>query len=206
MNNTFLVVIGIGLMLCGSNGLAQDAKQGTEPFKVCAGCHGFKGEGNQLVGAPKLAGQQGWYLARQIKNFRDGIRGTNEADARGHTMSQMASNLMSDEGIQDLVAYIATLPDVPTTHTIEGDVANGQRLYATCVACHGAKAEGDQKTGAPALAGMSDWYQLVQLENFKSGVRGQHPDDTYGQQMASITSLLPDQQAMKDVIAYIDSL
>ena len=66
--------------------------------------------------------------------------------------------------------------------------------------------EDDQKTGAPALAGMSDWYQLVQLENFKSGVRGQHPDDTYGQQMASITSLLPDQQAMKDVIAYIDSL
>ena len=206
MNNTFLVVIGIGLMLCGSNGLAQDAKRGTEPFKVCAGCHGFKGEGNQLVGAPKLAGQQGWYLARQIRNFRDGIRGTNEADARGHTMSQMASSRMSDEEIEDLVDYIATLPDVRAKLTIEGNAVKGGQLYATCAACHGAKAEGNPQTGAPALAGMDDWYQLVQLEKFKNRVRGADPDDSHGQQMASIATLLSDEQAMKDVIAYINSL
>ena len=206
MNKLLLAVASIGLVLCTSDGLAQSAERGSEPYKVCAGCHGFKGEGNQEVGAPKLASQESWYLARQIKNFRDRIRGASEADASGHKMSQMASSLMSDAEIQDLVAYIATLPDYPATHTIEGDVSRGQQLYATCAACHGAKAEGDQKTGAPALAGMSDWYQLVQLENFKSGVRGQDPHDAYGQQMASITSLLPDQQAMKDVIAYIDSL
>lgn len=206
MNKLFLVVAGIGLLLYGSNGFAQSAERGAEPFKVCAGCHGFKGEGNEEVGAPKLAGQQSWYLARQIKNFRDRIRGASEADTRGHTMTQMASSLMSDEGIQDLVAYIATLPNIPATHTIEGDVAHGQQLYATCAACHGAKAGGDPKTGAPALAGMDDWYQLVQLENFKNGVRGADPDDSHGQQMASIATLLPDEQAMKDVIAYIGTL
>ena len=33
--------------------------------------------------------------------------------------------MMSDDGIQDLVAYIATLPNEPVTHTIKGDVAHG---------------------------------------------------------------------------------
>lgn len=206
MNKLYLAVTGLGLVLCSASGLAQDANRGAEPFKVCAGCHGFKGEGNQQVGAPKLAGQQGWYLARQIKNFRDRIRGASEADARGHTMSQMASSLMSDEGIQDLVAYITTLPDNPPAYTIQGDVTKGKQLYGTCAACHGAKAEGDVQTGAPALAGMTDWYQLAQLEKFRNGVRGSDPDDTHGQQMAAMAAVLADEQAMKNVIAYIGSL
>jgi cytochrome c oxidase subunit II len=206
MNKLYLAITGIGILLCSAPGLAQDAKRGVEPFKVCAGCHGFKGEGNQEVGAPKLAGQQGWYLARQIKNFRDRIRGASEADARGHTMSQMASSLMSDAGIQDLVSYIGTLPAEPAKHMIEGDEAKGKQLFSTCAACHGASAEGDPNTGAPALAGMDDWYQLAQLEKFKNGVRGADVDDTHGRQMASIATMLPDEQAMKDVIAYIGSL
>ena len=31
---------------------------------------------------------------------------------------------------------------------------------------------------------MSDWYLVTQLKNFKQGVRGAHPKDMYGPQMA----------------------
>ena len=53
---------------------------------------------------------------------------------------------------------------------------------------------------------MSDWYQVSQLNNYKAGFRGRHPDDVYGQQMAPMVAILPDEQAMKDVVAYITSL
>ncbi len=53
---------------------------------------------------------------------------------------------------------------------------------------------------------MSNWYQLSQLANYKKGLRGTHPDDIYGQQMAPMAAILPDEQAMNDVVAYISSL
>lgn len=206
MNKRRLVVAGIGFLLSSGNGLAQQASRGAEPFKVCAVCHGSAGEGNEQAGAPKLAGQASWYLARQIKNFRDGIRSGSDAGEGGHTMSRTASGMMSDGGIQDIVAYIATLPDKPAAHTVEGDVATGQQLYAACADCHGAAARGEATKYAPALAGMSDWYLLGELARFRSGDRGADYDDAHGQEMVPAAEALADEQAMRDVVAYIDSL
>jgi len=56
------------------------------------------------------------------------------------------------------------------------------------------------------LAGASDWYLLTQLQNFKSGVRGTQPDDAMGAKMRPFSMTLPNEQAMKDVIAYIGTL
>jgi len=42
------------------------------------------------------------------------------------------------------------------------------------------------------------------LKNFKNGIRGAHPKDIYGRQMASMAAILTDDQAA-DVVAYIDS-
>ena len=206
MNKAIFILAGIGILLFSSEGLAQRAERGAESFKVCADCHGAQGEGNQAKGAPKLAGQASWYLARQIKNFRDRIRGGSDVDERGHTMSQIAESLKSDQQIQDLVAYIGTLPEQPPAHTIDGDVANGKALFATCVGCHGAEGEGNVYKGAPVLAGMSDWYLLAQLRKFKSGVRGADMDDLHGGEMAPNAEALADEKSMRDVIAYIDTL
>jgi cytochrome c oxidase subunit 2 len=87
-----------------------------------------------------------------------------------------------------------------------GDPAKGKTLYATCGACHGANAEGMEALNAPKLAGQEEWYTVRQLQNFKSGVRGGNPRDTYGMQMAPMAQLLTDDQAMADVAAYIKSL
>jgi len=63
-----------------------------------------------------------------------------------------------------------------------------------------------QATNAPRLAGMSDWYMVTQLKNFKQGIRGTHRRDMYGPQMVSMTAILGDDQAIGDLVAYINTL
>lgn len=87
-----------------------------------------------------------------------------------------------------------------------GDPVKGKALYATCGACHGPNGEGMEALNAPALAGQEDWYVIRQLQNFKNGIRGSNPKDIYGMQMAPMAQILPDDQAMEDVAAYIESL
>ena len=206
MNRLTRIVLGAALLACSTIALGQDASRGADGYKLCASCHGFKGEGNQLVNAPQLAGQEDWYLERQLMNFRDGIRGGSEDDAHGQSMAVMTRGLASDSDIADIVAHIGTLPKGTAESTVDGDAGKGQSLYTTCIACHGAKAEGNKALNAPALAGMDDWYQLAQLMKFKSGKRGTADGDTYGAQMVPTVNVLADEQAMKDVIAYINSL
>ena len=57
----------------------------------------------------------------------------------------------------------------------------------------------------PRLAGISDWYLLSQLGNFKAGIRGAHPDDLRGKQMGMFSQLLMSDEDMRDVIAYINT-
>ncbi len=196
----------LGLVLFAMPASAQDARDGAEGYKLCAGCHGFSGEGNQIVDAPSLAGRESWYLERQIRNFRDGVRGHSEDDSPGRNMAAMMAGLTSDEDILDIVAYIETLPAATHESTIEGDAGNGQTVYATCVACHGAQGEGNATLNAPALSGIEDWYQLAQLEKYRNGARGGDSADVYGMQMAPMARALGDEQAMRDVVAYIASL
>jgi cytochrome c oxidase subunit 2 len=53
---------------------------------------------------------------------------------------------------------------------------------------------------------MSDWYLERQLQYFKDGVRGSHADDIYGDQMAMVAGVLVGENAIKDVVAYINTL
>ena len=53
---------------------------------------------------------------------------------------------------------------------------------------------------------MTDWYLARQLQNYKDGIRGNHPGDPYGYQMNMMVDILPDEQAINDVIAYINTL
>jgi cytochrome c oxidase subunit 2 len=79
-------------------------------------------------------------------------------------------------------------------------------LYTPCTACHGADAAGNEQLKAPPLRGASDWYLLAQLKKFKEGHRGANPSDLEGAQMRPMAQTLPDEQAMKDVVAHIGTL
>jgi cytochrome c oxidase subunit 2 len=75
-----------------------------------------------------------------------------------------------------------------------------------CAACHGLAAEGNEATSAPALAGLDDWYVVEQLRLYAEGLRGAQAGDVYGQQMRALASTFPDDEARRDLAAYIASL
>ncbi len=182
-----------------------DVAAGRTAFAVCSACHGAAAEGNPATNAPKLAGQSPWYLARQLENFKHGIRGAQEQDAYGKQMAAFAATL-DDAGIRNIVAYLATLPDARAPSTISGDVARGKALYATCGECHGASGAGIWTTNAPRLARMNDWYLLRQLQNFNKGIRGSHGQDFAGAQMALMANALARDGATGDLVAYLNTL
>ncbi len=50
-----------------------------------------------------------WYLARQLQNFQNNVRGADEHDYYGWQMATMSDFLADDRAINDIVAYINTL-------------------------------------------------------------------------------------------------
>jgi len=192
--------------LAQENGIGGDLVSGKALYAVCAGCHGLQAQGNQDVSAPKLAGQEPWYLTRQLGYYQAGVRGGDPADSHGARMAVMSLALPTERAVEDVVAYIRTLPDRAPQPTITGDATRGRDLYTICSACHGSQGEGNATLSSPRLVGLDDWYLLTQLEAYLDGTRGTHRDDVYGQQMAPAMGVLTNEQAVRDVVAYITSL
>ncbi len=82
-----------------SGGDPELAKTGKTKFSMCAGCHGSKAEGRGVF--PRLAGQHPEYIAKQLKNFKNGSRS-------GGPMSGIASSL-SDDDIAAIAAYLGSI-------------------------------------------------------------------------------------------------
>ena len=128
MNLLRFLMIMPALMLCVDAHADRNAELGAKVYAVCAGCHGFQGQGNALVHAPKLAGQEDWYLERQLSNFMHGVRGSAEQDTHGKSMALMAMALETDADISNVVAFISTLPDNPVaTHGEHGEHGEAQQ-------------------------------------------------------------------------------
>ena len=87
-----------------------------------------------------------------------------------------------------------------------GDPALGQVNYALCGACHGTQGAGMQPLNAPRIAGLNARYVERQLNYFRDGVRGAHELDTAGSLMRPIMAALPDDAAIRNVSAYIETL
>lgn len=183
-----------------------DPARGQPLYAVCSACHGQRGEGMEAMNAPKLAGQEAWYLRRQLENYKSGRRGAHPDDEYGRQMAPMVATLTNEQAMRDVIAYIETLPDEPVATTVAGDADRGRKIYQVCGACHGWDGQGIQAVKAPRQAGLQDWYLVRQLNNFKDGIRGAHRDDIYGHQMRQMASILVNDQAVNDVVAYINTL
>lgn len=174
----------------------------------CASCHGDKGEGNQEKLAPVLPHLQPIYLTAQIGKITEGLRD----DEQAKSCLTGISKLTDDDTIESVVAYIGSLPKAPApAATIEGgDPVMGKERYVTCTACHGQDGKGvaalAHMTGAN-LVGQADWYLKSSLTKFKGKIRGAKPGDMSGMSMGGVIGgFLKDEQAEKDVIAYILTL
>jgi cytochrome c oxidase subunit 2 len=183
-----------------------DLAAGQSAYAVCAACHGANGEGNAILNAPNLTGLPAWYLERQLQNFKHGLRGTAGDDAYGAQMAPMAATLPDAAAVRNVSAYIDSLPDAEPAATVNGDADRGRALYATCSSCHGQNAQGIWSINAPGLRATDDWYLVRQLQNYRQGIRGAHPSDLYGKQMNLVSGMLRSEEAVRDVVAYINTL
>ena len=196
------LILGIGLALNAY--AAGDSAKGKASFAVCQACHGANGMGNKALNAPRIAGQEPWYLERQLKNFKGGIRGADPKDTYGMQMRPMALTLSNDQAVSDMAAFLSSMPrSAPAASSVKGDVAVGKTAYMICQACHGPTGGGNKALNTPRLTGLQDWYIVRQLKNFKSGARGTKAGDTYGMQMRPMAMTLANDEVINNVAAYI---
>ena len=185
----------------------EPAKLGQAHYNTCLPCHGSAGEGNVTIEAPAIAGLPQWYIEAQLHKFRAGVRGSHFDDLAGLRMRPMAGALHAEADVVAVSGYVASMKRPMHAPMVQGgDPNKGKASFAVCVACHGPDGAGNQALNAPALVGADDWYLLAQLKKFKAGVRGTNPKDVTGAQMRAMSMTLADEQAMKDVVAYIMAL
>lgn len=210
----YLVAAAVGALCAiaapaGAENDATDAAnlvRGAELYKLCAQCHGPQGGGEQLSLAPNIAGLPDWYIKAQLHKFKSGLRGIHPGDTGGMRMYPMSLTLKKDADIEDVAAYVASLPREKPPKTVEGNAEQGKALYTTCAACHGPDGGGNQAMNAPPLAHANGWYLVSTLEKYKAGIRGGNPQNTNSVLMRGMAAQLPDQQAIKNVVAYIETL
>lgn len=207
--NVFMKVLSAGLaVILSSAGSAYaqpeaDPVAGQQKVQTCAACHGPAGISPVEV-FPHLAGQQMSYLAKQIKDIRDGER----------IVPQMMGMLdgFSDQDAWDVAAYYAE-QQANLGHAKADDaamLARGEELYRAgdnrlgipaCSACHTPTGAGIGSAVYPAIAGQYPAYTVAMLRAFASGDRANDPNDS----MHDIATKLSDDD-MQAVANYLFGL
>lgn len=201
-----MAMVAIAGMMAASSALAETAAKG-DPAKalqiattVCVACHAA--DGNSPAAAnPNLAGQHPEYIAKQLAEFKSGVR-------KNPIMAGMSASL-SPEDMKNLGAYFGEKKPAVRSAKDQTLVALGQKIYKggnqstgvpACAACHGPSGAGIP-VQFPRLAGQHAEYTLAQLTTFRSGERA----NDAAKMMRVIASKMTDQE-MKAVAEYISGL
>ncbi len=152
-----------------------DPVAGKDKAALCFGCHGEDGNSTD-PSIPKLAGQYGKYIAKQVRNYL--------ASTRSHMiMSGMAASV-SDADLDDIAAYFASQPMMKGDHPSDNRIGKKlfenddlSRMMVRCNNCHGAAGKGQNPGNPvyPAIGGQHKDYLLAQLFNFRKGLRNNSP-------------------------------
>ncbi|KAF0162178.1 MAG: cytochrome c553 [Rhodocyclaceae bacterium] len=168
-----LSLMSVGLMLAVQAAAAPAVPNSPRVAEIvasrCALCHGPEGESASAV-YPRLAAQHPDYIAKQLKDFRDGRR-------KSETMAEMAKGLQ-DEDIAGLAVFFAGRK-AAFRQPGDGDFAavgkfifqrgNSYSGVPACASCHGANGHGTQQL--PRLAGQHPAYLEIQLKEFSKRER-----------------------------------
>lgn len=126
----------------------------------CAACHGRQATGNK--GFPNLAGNS-WLWGGAPDAIAETIRvGVNSAHPDSRT-SQMPAfgrdGMLPLKDIENVVAYVRTLSDLPAANASPDMVAAGKVVFAAnCAACHGEEGKGNTAVGSRNLTDRSFLY------------------------------------------------
>ena len=177
-----------------------DPVAGKTKAELCTGCHGE--EGISIEGlAPKLAGQYGKYISKQLRNFQSG--------SRTHQIMSAIAATISDDDLADIAAYFASRTKMKGNGSdnkvgkelfLHGDMS---RMMVACVNCHGVNGKGKSPVNSvfPVIGGQQKDYLRGQLINFRAGDRSNSP----GGIMNIITQKLTDAE-LEGLADYISGL
>lgn len=166
----------------------------------CAGCHGEIGN-SMMPLFPKLAGQHPTYIVKQLNAFKDGSR--KEATMNAIAMSLSEQDMLDIAAFYEAQSISKNaLPvldnddddddeddedeEVKEPVDVNALIAKGSDLYrngdlasevSACIACHGPNGEGNRPASFPALKWQHADYLIKTLKDYKSGARGNTPDN-----------------------------
>lgn len=163
-------IAGIAGVLCAVAPAARAADAKTIAETVCAACHGADGNGVPGNPAPRLAGQQAKYLAKQLTEFASGAR-------RHDVMTGIVATLDKSD-FPDLAQHFSDKKLVLGRVGDPGLAEAGRKVYEDgntesgvpgCQGCHGSKGDGNARF--PRVSGQHMAYTLQQMADFRSGTR-----------------------------------
>ena len=179
-------------------GSLYDTGDNARGLPACASCHGAGGN-STIVANPKLAGQVGTYLHKELVDFT--------TPNRQHPVMTTYAKMLSEEEKTNIAAYLATQQPKQGAAKNKDTVELGRKIYrggiadrgvAACASCHGATGSGIPAQ-YPRLAGQHQDYTVTQLQAFKTGARNNSP------QMGALAKRMSDEE-MKAVADYIAGL
>ncbi|OOY83912.1 cytochrome c4, partial [Solemya velum gill symbiont] len=150
---------------------------------------------------PSLAGQHADYIAKQLADFKAGVR-------TDPMMAPMVAAL-SEEDMADIAAYFESqtakggeadpvLVEAGKAMYVSGNASTG---VAACAACHGPTGSGNPAAKFPSLQGQHAKYTAKQLRDFRSGARG----NDAGKMMQDVAASMTDAE-IEAVASYVQGL
>lgn len=176
---------------------AGDPVAGKKKIAICKVCHGEDGNSTNS-NFPKLAGQYGNYILKQLIDFKSGSR-------KDPMMSAMVQSAGSDQDLLDIAAYYASQEKMKSSKWVfnkEGETRFKDPVIG-CRICHGIDGKGaaPDQSQAPVIGGQNRDYLARQLKSFRTGVRTNDP----GGIMNAMTAPMSDED-IENVASYISGL
>jgi cytochrome c553 len=164
-----------------------DPVAGKEKSQLCQGCHGEYGNSTESL-IPKLAGQYGKYIAKEVRNY--------QAGTRSHQIMNAMAATLTDEDLADVAAYFASQKKMKGDGSAENQLGtelflhgDTSKMRLACVNCHGVRGKGlEPKISMfPVIGGQHKDYIRRQLVNFRDGYRTNSPNAIMNKIAGSLT-------------------
>lgn len=182
---------------------AKIAREGnSKGAAACNACHGANGAGQPAAGFPRLAGLDANYLAKQLRDMKQGLR--------SNPVMQPVAQALSEADIVATAQFYAALPAPPAMGPAPGGdmFRKGEQLAKTgnwskgvpaCYQCHGDQGQG-VASHFPAIAPQSAAYIVNQMHEWKKSSRRNDPIGL----MKAVAKQLSDEE-ITAVAAYLAS-
>lgn len=205
LKSFFVAVLGISSVAIAQEAVKADPARGEALYTngdasrnvtACVACHGPAGNAT-IAQYPKIAGQHGAYLFKQLIDFR--------SPQRANSVMSPIAKAMTEEDMRNVAAYLDAQEQKPGAAKNKDTVEFGKKIYRAgiadkrvpaCAACHGPSGSGMPAQFA-RLGGQHQEYTANQLVQFRSGARAN------SEQMTTIAKRMTDDeiQAVADYIA-----